>query len=86
MEGVATFFRLAVNVDVVIEQQFDYVNQIVLFLKSAHQMKGVPGVPPFVIGPVDVYPSFQEEFNQLDCCRSDNIDRRSAGRSILRCW
>jgi hypothetical protein len=65
MEGVATFFRLALNVDVdVIKQQFDDVsNQIVSFVKSAHQMKGVP---PFVVDPVDVDPSFQEELNQLD--------------------
>ncbi len=63
MEGDATFFRLALNVDV-IKQQFDDVsNQIVSFVKSAHQMKGVP---PFVVDPVDVDPSFQEELNQLD--------------------
>jgi hypothetical protein len=63
MEGVATFFRLVLNVDV-IKQQFDDVsNQIVLFVKSAHQMKGVP---PFAVDPVDVDPSFQEELNQLD--------------------
>jgi hypothetical protein len=59
MECVATFFRLAVDVYVVIEQQFHDV----LFVKLAHQKKGVP---PLVIDRVDVDPSFQEEFNELN--------------------